>query len=113
MVKFQDRDQKKFKAELKARLSEIKHMFKFYQVWLDKNIERKNFLEGLYYYHEYAMQPLVEILRIKYRDYYMKGIYHDLPKRYVSIIESLFKVRSLKEILTKTKLMNRLFEESI
>ena len=87
--------------------------FLFFQAWLKKSIQRDNFLEALGYYHEKVLQPLVEILRIKYQptkyDYYLKDISRDLPKEILTKLESLYKIDSMADIKSKIPKANRLF----
>ena len=80
-------------------------------------IKRKDFLEALVYYHKWALTPLVELLRIRYsplkRDYYLKHISRDLPKKVVVQLEDLYVVDSPKDIERKLAKANKLFRQTL
>ncbi|PIS04648.1 MAG: hypothetical protein COT81_05385 [Candidatus Buchananbacteria bacterium CG10_big_fil_rev_8_21_14_0_10_42_9] len=82
-----------------------------------KYIKRGKFLEALIYYHEWALKPLVELLRIKYTplisNYYLVKISDDLPKEALKKVEDLYRVSSISEIEKKLPNAQHLFEATM
>ncbi|MBP7992684.1 MAG: hypothetical protein KAZ30_03450 [Candidatus Magasanikbacteria bacterium] len=72
-----------------------------------KYILRGQFLESWVYYNRWILGPLVELFRIKYapltRDMGLVHISNYLPKKELKQLESLYQVKSVKDIGTKSK----------
>jgi len=117
IITFKKLDKQKFMKENQERLKELEKTFIFFQAWINKEINRKKFLEAFYNYQEKTLKPLVEILRLKFeptkKDFYINGIYSDLPKRYLTKLENLYKINSLEDLKIKNKQANDLFFEII
>jgi hypothetical protein len=82
---------------------------------IDKYIKRGMFLEAYGYYHRWLLEPLVEILRMRYTplhpDYYIVHISRHLPHEVLRRLEELFKTNSVAEIETKSKAALSFFNE--
>jgi len=117
VIKFRKLNKLKLKAQTRKREAELEKTFLFFQAWVGKGIKRGDFLEALKYYHSFVLDPLVELLRIRHeptkRDFGLKHIKRDLPKRLVERVEDLYKIGSAKDILLKTAKANRLFDETL
>lgn len=113
VVKFRKLDKDKFNREIIERTKYLQKIFSFYQIWIKKELKRKNFLGAFNYYHLKILQPLVELFRIKYqptkKDYYLKDIKIDLPKNIVLKLDNLYKIKSLSDIEKNVKIANNLF----
>lgn len=113
VVQYKSVDQKKFNKEISDRVQELEKTFIFFQAWVNKSINRENFLEALGSYHEKVLQPLVEILRIRYeptkKDFYLNGISLDIPKKILKELEDLYKINSINDIKAKSQKANKLF----
>ena len=113
VVQYSGLDQEKFRKSVQERVVELKKTLLFFQAWVKKGTERKNFLEALGYYHSFVLRPLVEILRIKYeptkRVFYLKHIKRDLPEEAILQLEDFYKVNSVEEITKKTRRANVVF----
>lgn len=76
-------------------------------VRIDKYVKRGLFLEAYGYYHRWLLEPLVEILRMRYTplhpDYYIVHISRHLPGDVLMRLEGLFKTNSVAEIETKSQ----------
>ena len=101
--------------ERQVRKKRIEHLWNTYsqQSRIIARVKRKDFLEALLYYHKWALAPLVELLRIRYsplkREYHLKHVSRDLPKKVVSQLEDLYRVASVEDIQSKLKGVDKLF----
>jgi hypothetical protein len=84
---------------------------------IEKYVHRGLFLEAYGYYHRWLLEPLVEILRIRYTplhpDYYIVHISHHLPPHVLRRLENLFQVNTLAEIEEKSKEALLFFDETL
>lgn len=88
----------------------------FFQVWVEKEINRNHFLQSFAAYQKYILIPLVEFIRLRYTPtksgYHLSGISKDnIPQPIVKQLEDLYKISSLEDIKKKMKKANKLFEE--
>lgn len=117
VIEFRNLDKTEFQSNQKKRVDELKKTFLFFQAWVKKGVNRGNFLEALEYYHSFILEPLVELLRIRYEPtksgFGLKHIERDLPKSVLQGIEDLYKVNSISEISTKSQKANELFFEAL
>ncbi len=104
-LKFKDFDYKTQKVLNTKRLQRIKDTYDFFSAsYVTKNIKRNNFLESFFYYQRYVLEPLLEVLRMKYCPHKMKYGYSfkdlakDIPIKYISRVESFYKLKSVKDI---------------
>jgi hypothetical protein len=84
---------------------------------IDKYVKRGLFLEAYGYYHRWLLEPLVEILRMRYTplhpDYYIVHITRHLPSDMLARLEELFRVNSVAEIEAKSKEALSFFNEIV
>lgn len=84
-----------------ARISDLKALF-FQRSKVRKYISRKNFLEALAYYRKAVLDPLIQLLRLKYTpsvsEYGAVHISRHLPKEVLIRLEELHKVGSLADL---------------
>jgi len=117
VIEFRDLDITKFQKDLKEKVEELKKTFLFFQAWVKKGINRNNYLESLSYYHQFVLNPLVELLRIKYQptkfNFGLKHVNRDLPPEIVKQLEDLHKVNSTTEISAKSHHANTLFFKTL
>ena len=117
IIKFRKLNKKKFRKEMLERAKALEKTFLFFQCWVKKEVFRNRFLDALKYYHSLVLEPLVEILRIRFeptkRDFHLKQVSKDLPKGIVKRVEKLYKVGDIKEILPKTEKANKLFFKTV
>jgi len=115
VVAFRDLDETKFRDGQKNRVEELKKTFPFFSAWVKKEVKRNNFLEAVSYYRPLVLDPLVELLRIRYeptkREFGLKHIKRDLPHDVFLQLEDLYKVNSVSEINMNLDKANTLFFE--
>jgi len=84
---------------------------------IDKYVKRGLFLEAYGYYHRWLLEPLVEILRMRYTplhpEYYIVHISRHLPADVLARLEGLFQVNSVAEIEVKSREALLFFEETV
>jgi hypothetical protein len=80
---------------------------------VSKYVERDAFLEALAYYRKQVLDPIIELLFIRYTplipDHYLVHISDQLPELEVRTLEDLHRVSSSKEIGSKLESANALF----
>ena len=83
---------------------------------LVKYFRRGDFLEAFGYYHKWLLQPLIEVLRLRYTplhpDYYIVHISRHLPPEVLHRLEALFQVQSVEEMEAKSRAALQFFEET-
>jgi len=97
VIKFRD----EITPDFTSRILELDEV-----VWQSARIEkyliRGNLLESFGYYQKYLLQPLIEILRMRYTplhtDYNIVHISRDFPARVVKQLEDLYIFNSLDEL---------------
>jgi len=113
VIQFKPMNKIQFNKAISLRIQELEKTFLFFQTWINKSIKRDNFLEALNYYHEKVLQPLVEILRIKYeptkKNFYLKHIVYDIPQKELKLLEDLYRINSTRDIKEKSKKARRIF----
>jgi hypothetical protein len=81
---------------------------------LEKYLKRGNLMEAFGYYHKWLVQPLIEVLRMKYTplhpDYYIVHISRHMPKDVLAQLEDLMKFDSISELEQKSRAALQLFE---
>ena len=116
VIKFKKLDKLKLEKKTKEKIKALDSSFLFFQVWVEKEINRKHFLQSLAAYQKYILIPLVELIRLKYTPtksgYHLSGISKDnIPQPIVKQLEDLYKISSIEDIKKKMKKANKLFEE--
>jgi hypothetical protein len=83
---------------------------------IEKYVRRGDFLEAFGYYHKWLLSPLIEVLRMRYTplhpDYYIIHISRHLPVDVLRRVEDLFKITTLTEIETKSRIALSWIEET-
>jgi hypothetical protein len=105
VIRFLDRDEYLNPLSSRERLQKLKSTIA-QGSRIDKYLKRGLFLEAYGYYHRWLLEPLVEILRMRYTplhpDYYIVHISRHLPGDVLRRLEELFKINSIAEIGVKS-----------
>jgi len=103
--------------KLAQKLETLKAEFDMFNNFVQKKIQRGNFLEALWSYHNVTLASLIEALRIKYaplrHNFKVHHIHHDLPPRVISNLQKLFFVKDEKELQGKYNEASRWFHKVI
>ncbi|MNO49312.1 hypothetical protein D3C76_396600 [compost metagenome] len=82
-----------------------------------KYTKRGLFLESLIYYHKYVVNPLVDVLRIIYTpfqaDYSLVHASRDFPVDVVLILEKLYGVKTVEDIVDRINWIDELFRNAV
>lgn len=102
--------------EIIARIEKLKSNGALRDIYFEREALRGNFLEALHQYQTLVLQPLVEILRLcycpQYRDLQLKHVTKDLPYEVVVLLEDLYRVSSVEQIVEKKKQADDLFQKT-
>ena len=100
-------DEEKFYANLKARLEGLEKLFNIYQFLIEKEVNRDNKIEALAFYQNFTLNPLIEVLRMKYNPYRYsfktRYLYYDLPKEVVKKLEEFYFITDMRDLTLKHK----------
>ena len=107
------------KSKLKSRLRRLKAKFEMFNCFVQKEINRKNFVEAVTLYQKITLLTLIEVLRIKHtpfhHDFKVHYISYELPKKIVKELECLSFIENGIDLQEKycqaTKWINELFVE--
>lgn len=105
-------------SKMKQRLDTLKITFPFRQTFVRKEINRGHFAEAVVRYHNYTLNPLVEILGMIYRPYrydfmLLKYFNRDFPSEVVARVEPLYCVVNLVDLAEKQQLAEVMFAETL
>lgn len=102
--------------KVQAKLPIMKARFDIFQVFIEKELMRENYLDAFAYYLGFTLQPLVELLRIKHAPQFSGfGIRYlpiHLPKELAAQVEQLYFVKDGEELKQKWKKAVEMFEEN-
>lgn len=105
-------------SKMKQRLDTLKIMFYFRQTFVKKEINRGHFAEAIVRYHNYTLNPLVELLGMIYRPYrydfmLLKYFNRDFPSEVVARVEPLYCVVDLADLAEKQQCAELIFAETL
>jgi len=88
--------------KLKGRVERLKARFNMFNSFVQKEINRGNYLEAIDLYHALTLATLVEALRIKYNpvhhDFKMRYIHYELPSEAIRKLKHLYFVEGEKDL---------------
>ncbi|HXY18295.1 MAG TPA: aminoglycoside 6-adenylyltransferase [Candidatus Nitrosopolaris sp.] len=104
-IKMERLNKEALEKELASRKRFLLEKIEFGELWVEKEIRRRKFLEALGMYNHFFAESIVELCRIKYSPYKishgLKHIYTDLPQDIVRKIESIHQITSIEDIKEK------------
>jgi hypothetical protein len=116
VIRFRPLDKAQLQRQLQARIFHLEHIFAR-RSGAKKYVMRNEFLEALAYYHRYVLEPLVELLRIRYTPlHYGYGPVHisrHLPQDVVLALEALYKITTMDDVLEGIHKAESLFTETM
>ena len=90
---------------LQQRLSRLRDRFAMFNIFVQKEMNRGNYLEALVLYHSLTLGSVIDALRIKYspfhHDFKTRYMQYELPKHVVERIEGLYFVKDGKDLRKK------------
>jgi predicted nucleotidyltransferase len=98
-------DKNAFVEKMSERLKRLQARFDMFGNFVQKEINRGNFLEALDLYYTLVLGSLVEVLRMKHNavhyDFRMRYVHYELPPEVVVKLERLYFVKNARELQDK------------
>jgi hypothetical protein len=108
-------DKEELAKTLQQRLSRLKDRFAMFNIFVQKEINRGNYLEALVLYHSMTLGSIVDVLRIKYSPYHhdfrTRYAQYELPKPIVKRLERLYFVKDWGDLRVKYRKATGWFNE--
>ena len=116
-VKVPSLDKEELAKNLQQRLLRLKDRFAMFNVFVQKEINRGNYLEALVLYHSMTLGSVVDVLRIKYspfhHDFRTRYVQYELPKPVVKRLERLYFVKDWGDLRVKYQEATGWFNELV
>lgn len=102
---------------MQDRFEHLKKTFEFLQIFVKKELYRQHLVEAVAGYHNYTLNPLVELLGMAYRpykyDYKSRYISRDFPPDVITKLETLFCIVDIDDLREKQQLAELLFAQTL
>jgi hypothetical protein len=106
-----------FAKTLKARIVRAEKFFNMYQFLVEKELNRKNFIEAFAFYQSYSLSLLLEMLRIRHNPYRYsfrtRYVYYDFPEAIVNRLHSFYFIKDGDELKLRHQEVIQWFKETI
>lgn len=106
-----------FVKKLRGRLEMLHARFCMFNNFVQKEINRGNYLEAIEWYHVFTLTPLIEALRIKYNpihhNFRTRYINYELPTEIIKKLENLHFIKDKQDLQEKYYNATKLFQEKI
>lgn len=110
-------DRDVFVEKIGERLKRLQGRFDMFNNFVQKEINRGNFLEALDLYYTLVLGSLVEVFRIKHNpvhfDFRMRYVYYELSPEAVAELERLYFVKNVEELQAKYREAAEWFKKAI
>jgi len=104
-VKAPPLDKKAMIGKLLKRLERLRARFDMFNIFIQKEINRGNYLEAMDFYRVLTLASLVEALRMKYsplhHDFRIRYIHYEIPLEEIKKLKRLFFVKDEKDLQEK------------
>jgi len=103
--------------ELQKRLRRLKARFSMFNNFVQKEINRGNYIEAIELYRTLTLASLVEVLRIKnnpfHYDFKTRYVHYELPLKTIEKLKRLYSVADEKDLQRKYHKATKWFNEAI
>jgi hypothetical protein len=110
-------NKQKFKDRMHERLERLNARFDMFNIFVQKEINRGNWLEALDLYYNVTLASLVEALRARYNllhyDFKMRYIHYEFPAEIVVRLQNLYFVKDEKELQSNYREASKWFLTAI
>ncbi len=110
-------DKEAFIKKLNERLDRLQARFAMFNNFVQKEINRHNFLEAIALYHNLTLASLTEVLRIKHHplhyDFRMRYVHYELPQQTINQLKHLYFVEDEKDLQAKYMQATKRFHQTI
>jgi predicted nucleotidyltransferase len=104
-VKAPSLDREAMIGKLQKRWERLRARFDMFNIFVQKEINRGNYLEAIDFYRALTLSSLVEALRIKYNpfhhDFRMHYIHYELPSETITKLKHLYFIKDEKDLQEK------------
>jgi hypothetical protein len=116
VITFQELDEREFNEQIRAKIADLCNTFAQQSRVLSK-VARGNYLEAFKYYEAWTLDPLIELLRIRYTPRrWQEGFKHfarELPAEVVRDIEDLCRMQSVDDIAKHVQKARQMFDTAL
>lgn len=116
-IKLPSLDKKVFTKKLEERLKRLQARFDMFNNFVQKEINRGNYLEAIDLYHGLTLATLVEALRIRYNpvhhDFKLRYIHYELSPETIKRLNRLYFVRDEEDLQEKYREAIKWFHEIV
>ena len=110
-------DMEEFCRKMLLRRHALKTRFELFNIFVQKEINRSNYIQAIELYRGLTLAALVEALRMKHGplhyDFKTSYVHHELPIETVSSLERLYFVKDPDDLKRKYRRATKWFEEAI
>lgn len=110
-------DREALVGKLQESLERLRVRFDMFNIFVQKEINRGNWLEAIDLYHGVTLTSLVETLRIRYKpvhyDFKMRYVHYELPSGVIKRLERLYFIEDLEELQVKYHEATEWFRKAI
>ncbi len=116
-VKVPSVDKKELAKTLQQRLVRLRDRFAMFNIFVQKEINRGNYLEALVLYYSMTLGSVVDVLRINYspfhHDFKTRYMQYELPKPIMEKLEQMYFVKDGEDLRIKYREATDWFNELI
>jgi len=116
-IKHAPLDKEVLVSKLQERLERLQARFDMFNNFIQKEINRGNYLEAIELYHALTLATIVEVLRIRYNpfhyDFKMRYIHYELPSKIIRKLKHLYFVEDEKDLQEKYHKAVKWFHETM
>jgi hypothetical protein len=98
-------DKELFDEKLRARIDRLQARVEMFNNFIQKEINRHNYLEAVEMYYNLTLASLIEALRMKYKpihyEFKMRYVHYELPPCIINRLQKLYFVRDEKDLQEK------------
>ncbi len=110
-------DRDSLNKSLLERLVRLRNRFAMFNIFVQKEINRGNYIEALSLYHTLTLGSIADALRIKHspfhHDFKTRYIQYELPEEIIERLENLYFVRDKKDLKKKYREATDWFKEIV
>lgn len=116
-VKIPPLNKKTFVENMHKKMEKLTARYRMFNNFVQKEINRRNFIEATYLYHRLSLDLLVDALRIRYNplhfDFKTRYIHYELPPKVVEKLRQLYFVQNESDLQRTYLEANKWFNEVI
>ncbi len=110
-------NKEELEENLKQKLAQLKDRFALFNINVQKEINRGNYLEALILYYSITLGSVVDALRIKYNpfhhDFKTRYVQYELPEQIARELQRLYFVKDITDLMKKYREGTRWFYEIV